>query len=77
MTDWRTDASCAGMGKAWDALEQRDQLKMCAGCPVSAECLELGMGQSYSGMRWGKMVFGGKTHWQLVKLRWERMKSAA
>lgn len=70
---WRDEAACRGMdtesffpvGGTGPALEQAEQAKaVCAGCPVSAQCLEWALAT-----RQGAGIWGGKTEDERRTLR--------
>lgn len=59
MPAWMADALCPQIGpKAWDLLSEREQISVCAGCPVREPCAELGIEQAPEG-RACTIVFGG------------------
>lgn len=69
--DWMEYASCSGLDPDLWFPERGKQptkaLKVCAVCPVSADCLEYALKE---GLRAG--VFGGTTERQRRKLRGQR-----
>ena len=75
--DWWDDAVCRDLGPERffpdsDLAEAFEPaVKVCAGCPVAAPCLEMGM--SFPGTPFG--VWGGRTPDQLKSLH--RKRSAA
>lgn len=63
---WMSDAACRGLDPALFFPERGDDvrpaLKVCAACPVKAECLELGLVERHG-------VYGGLSERQRRKVR--------
>lgn len=75
--DWWDDAACLGMDPDIfhppddERIDYAPALAVCATCPVTEQCLELGMTADDNRYRYG--VFGGKTPAGRKRLRAERL----
>lgn len=51
-------ASCAGMHNTWDTLDELEQRRLCADCPVANQCFEYGQAIGATETVFGGVMFG-------------------
>lgn len=65
---WMNRASCAENPRFDQDLTVPEQLIICAGCSVRAECLEMGLAEECEQKPKG-LVWGGLSPWEMWEMR--------
>ncbi len=64
---WRTEALCIGRDESFFAADERAACRICAGCPVIAECLSYAV---TTGQRFGVWGGIGEDERRSLRRRW-------